>query len=100
MMNLASVAIQVLPMNCDTPEVVRVVDKAIEYIKSFELPTQVGPFETTVEGDYDILMTMVSGVSKICLEAGCGQIMTYVKICAAKEHSVLTMAEKTEKHQS
>lgn len=98
-MNLASAAIQVLPMNCDNAEVVRIVDEAIAYIKSFKLSTTVGPFETTVEGDYDTIMTIISNVSKICLQAGCGEIMTYVKICAASDHSVMTIEQKTAKHQ-
>ena len=33
-------------------DLIRIVDEAIAYIKSFGLHTEVGPFETTVEGDY------------------------------------------------
>ena len=52
----ASVAIQVLPNVVDNDELIRIVDEAIAYIKSFGLHTVVGAFETTVEGDYDTLM--------------------------------------------
>ena len=48
----ASVAIQVLPNVTEDEEVIRIVDEVIAYIKSFGLSTSVGPFETTIEGDY------------------------------------------------
>lgn len=97
-MQLASAAIQILPMNKDNAEVVRIVDEAIAYIKSFELHTEVGPFETTVEGDYDTIMNIISNVTKISLAAGADEIMTYVKICAKAEGNVMTIDEKTKKH--
>ncbi|MBR5514801.1 MAG: thiamine-binding protein [Clostridia bacterium] len=97
-MQLTSAAIQVLPMNADNKEVVRIVDEAIAYIKSYNLNTTVGPFETTVEGDYDTIMKMISEVTRICLKAGADEIMTYVKICAKAQGSVMTIDEKTKKH--
>lgn len=97
-MGLASVAIQVLPMDKDDEEVVRIVDEAIAYIKSFGLNTMVAPFETTIEGDYETLMEIVAGASKIALKAGAGEVMTYVKICVA-QGDVMTIEKKTAKHQ-
>jgi len=96
MMN-ASVAIQVLPKVATNRETVRAVDEVIAYIKSFGLHTEVGPFETTVEGDYDTLMEIVKGCSRVCVEAGVPGVMTYVKINYAPA-GVLTMEEKTAKH--
>ena len=55
----ASIAIQVLPKVATNEETVRSVDEAIAYIKSFGLHMEVGPFETTVEGNYDTLMEIV-----------------------------------------
>ena len=50
----ASVAIQVLPDVKDTDELIRIVDKVIDYIASTGYNYYVGPFETTIEGDsYD-----------------------------------------------
>lgn len=60
----ASVAIQVLPNVTDDEEVIRIVDEVIAYIKSFGLSTYVGPFETTIEGDYDQLMEIVAVVRR------------------------------------
>ena len=55
----ASVAIQVLPNVQDEEEVIRIVDEVIAYIRSIGLNYYVGPFETTIEGDYDQLMDIV-----------------------------------------
>ena len=94
----ASVAIQVLPNVVDNDELIRIVDEAIAYIKSFGLHTVVGAFETTVEGDYDTLMEIVKGCSRICVEAGAPGVMTYVKINFNPE-GVLPIDQKTAKHQ-
>ena len=94
----SSVAIQVLPNVVDNDELIRIVDEAIAYIKSFGLHTVVGAFETTVEGDYDTLMEIVKGCSRICVEAGAPGVMTYVKINFNPE-GVLTIDQKTAKHQ-
>ncbi|MBS1401916.1 MAG: thiamine-binding protein [Oscillospiraceae bacterium] len=94
----ASVAIQVLPNVVENDELIRIVDEAIAYIKSFGLHTVVGAFETTVEGDYDTLMEIVKGCSRICVEAGAPGVMTYVKINFDPE-GVLTIDQKTAKHQ-
>lgn len=94
----ASIAIQVLPSVSTDDEVVRIVDEAIAYIKSFGLHTYVGPFETTVEGDYDTLMEIVKGCQLIAIKAGCPSVMSYVKISYKPEGGVLTIDQKVTKH--
>lgn len=94
----ASVAIQVLPNVTEDEEVIRIVDECIAYIKSFGLSTYVGPFETTIEGDYDQLMEIVAGCQKIAIQAGCNQVSTYVKIVYKPEGEVLTIEKKVTKH--
>ena len=79
----ASVAIQVLPNVQDDEEVIRIVDEVIAYIKSTGLNCYVGPFETTIEGDYDQLMDIV----KEC------QHVSY-----KPEGDVLTIEKKVTKH--
>ena len=92
-----SIAIQVLPKVATNEETVRIVDEVIAYIKSFGLHTEVGPFETTIEGDYDTLMEILKGCSQICVDTGAPSVMTYVKINYAPS-GILTMEEKTTKH--
>lgn len=94
----ASVAIQVLPKVWETKELVRIVDKVIEYIASTGLNYFVGPFETTVEGDYDALMEIVKKCQLICLSEGAEGVSSYVKI-ALNPTGVLTIDEKTGKYQ-
>ena len=93
----ASIAIQVLPTVDSKDELIRIVDEVIAYIKSFGLHTEVGPFETTVEGDYDALMEIVKGCSPLCIKAGAPDVMTYVKI-NLDPNELLTMERKTAKH--
>lgn len=92
----ASVAIQVLP-KVDGENTLRIVDAVIAYIKSTGLNYVVGPFETTIEGDYDRLMEIVKRCSLLCVEAGAPGVMTYVKI-SYSPGGIWTIAEKTGKH--
>ncbi len=93
----ASVAIQVLP-DVEGEDVIRVVDEVIAYIKSFGLNTYVGPFETTVEGDYETLMEIVKGCQEICIKAGAPSVKSYVKIFFNPEAGVWTIDKKISKH--
>lgn len=93
----ASIAIQVLPSVATNEELIPIVDAAIDYIRSFNLNMEVGPFETTVEGDYDTLMEIVKGCAKVCADAGASGTMVYVKINYSPE-GVLTMEDKVTKH--
>ena len=95
----ASVAIQVLPDVKDTDELIRIVDKVIDYIASTGYNYYVGPFETTIEGDsYDELMEIVKNCQKVAIEAGCPSVSAYVKICYKPEGGVLTIDKKVSKH--
>lgn len=92
----SSIAIQVLP-KVEGREVIRVVDAVIAYIKSTGLNTYVGPFETTVEGDYDQLMEIVKNCQLICIREGAPSVMSYVKINYNPD-GILTIDEKVSKH--
>ena len=94
----ASVAIQVLPTLPDK-ELVPVVDKVIEFIQSYNLKTVVGPFETTIEGDYDLLMEIVKKCQYIAVHAGAPGLMTYVKInFNPSPEGILTISQKIDKY--
>ena len=94
----ASVAIQVLP-DVQGEEVIRVVDEVIAYIKSTGLTTFVGPFETTIEGDYDTLMEIVKECQYRCIQAGAPGVMSYVKISYHPNGERWSIETKTKKHQ-
>ena len=93
----ASVAIQVLPNVQDEEEVIRIVDEVIAYIRSTGLNYYVGPFETTIEGDYDQLMDIVKECQHVA-ERGCKAMSVYVKIAYKPEGDVLTIEKKVTKH--
>ncbi|UZT83031.1 thiamine-binding protein [Caproicibacterium sp. BJN0003] len=94
----ASVAIQVLPNVDSDEEVVRIVDEVIAYIKSTGVSYYVGPFETTIEGNYEELMEIVKNCQYIAIKAGCPQVSSYVKIAYKPEGGVLTIAQKVDKY--
>lgn len=94
----ASIAIQLLPHVDSNEDVIKVVDEVIAYIKSFNLNTFVGPFETVVEGDYDTLMEIVKGCQLIGIKAGAPSVMSYVKISYNPKGGLLTIEDKITKH--
>ena len=94
----ASVAIQSLPVAENSDELVRIVDEVIDYIKSTGLNYYVGPFETTIEGDYDQLMDIVKECQHVAQRAGCKAMSVYVKIAYKPEGDVLTIEKKVTKH--
>ena len=94
----ASVAIQVLPKTIRSQDTIVIVDKVIEYIKSTGMHVFVGPFETTVEGDFDALMDMVKECQRICIRAGAPSVLSYIKIQYSPEDGVWTIDEKVSKH--
>ncbi len=89
----ASIAIQVLP-SVPGNQVIPVVDKVIDYIKSTGLNMFVSPFETTIEGELDELLDVVKRCQYICIEAGAPSLMSYVKINYNPTSGVFTIDEK------
>ena len=94
----ASVAIQVLPQNVEREKMLQCVDSVIEYIAGLDVHYAVGPFETVIEGDYDVLMEIVRNCFRICVAAGTPGVLGYVKVNYCPD-GVLTIAEKTDKFQ-
>lgn len=94
----ASIAIQVLP-DVQGEELIRVVDEVIAHIKSTGLNTYVGPFETTVEGDFDTLMNLIKECQLICIDQGAPSVMSYIKIAFNPKGGVWSIDKKVSKHQ-
>ena len=94
----ASVAIQTLPQVGDDEELIRIVDEVIAYIKSTDLKCYVGPFETTIEGDYDELMDILKECQHVAIRAGAPSVLAYIKVDYRPEGDVLTIERKVTKH--
>ena len=94
----ASIAIQVLP-DVAGEDVIRIVDSVIGYIKSTGLTVHVGPFETTVEGDFETLLDIVRESQLICIREGAPSVASYIKIFYNPNAGVWTIDKKISKHQ-
>lgn len=94
----ASVAIQTLPKAANDNELIRIVDEVIAYIKGTGLNYYVGPFETTIEGEYDDLMDIIKECQHIAIRAGAPSVSAYIKVVYKPEGDVLTIEKKVTKH--
>ena len=90
-----NVSLQILPV-VDEVKIYPVVDKVIEYIESTGVKYEVGPMETTMEGELDELMEIVKEVQNICVKEGAARVVSIVKIDYKPEG--VTINEKTYKY--
>lgn len=95
----ASVAIQILPKVNGDEEVIRIVDEVIAYIRSTGLNYHVGPFETTIEGEFNELMDIVKECQNVAVKAGAPAVSTYIKVSYRPKGDVLSIERKITKHQ-
>ncbi|GAP03865.1 thiamine-binding protein [Fructobacillus tropaeoli] len=96
----ASVAIQVLPAAENDQELCRMVDEVISYIQSTGLRYEVGPFETTIEGnDYNQLMDIVKECQHVAVRAGAKKVSAYIKVAYQPDGEILTIDQKIGKYQ-
>lgn len=93
-----TIAIQVLPVSASEEELLRIVDAVIAYIASTGCNYEVGPLETTVEGDYEELLNIVKEAQLICIKEGAQSVKSYVKIFYNPKDHLLTIDEKTNKY--
>ena len=93
----ASIAIQVLPQTNDDQELCRMVDEVIAYIAATGLKYEVGPFETVVEGEFNVLMDIIRRCTEIPIEQGAPAVKAFVKI-NHNPSGVLTIGEKIDKY--
>ncbi|MDR0321369.1 MAG: thiamine-binding protein [Treponema sp.] len=94
----ASIAIQVLPFSAGGDEMLRIVDKVINYIKSTGLKSVTGPFETVIEGEFDKLMDIAKECQLICIREGAENLLTYIKIAYNPNGGTWSIDEKISKH--
>jgi uncharacterized protein (TIGR00106 family) len=83
----------VLPLH---PDPYPIVDRAIETIQSAGVKYEVGPLETTLEGELDELLEVVKAAHRACFVDGVKKVVTLVKIADAAEGT--TIEEKVSKY--
>jgi uncharacterized protein (TIGR00106 family) len=94
-MPVVNVSLQVIPRVSDE-RIYEVVDKVIAYIDSCKVKYEVGPMETTMEGELDQLLEIVKKAQDICVNEGATRVLSVVKIDFKPEG--VTMDEKVGKY--
>lgn len=79
-------AFQVIP-KVQEDRIYEVVDRAIEVVAKSGVPYEVGPMETTMEGEPDRLWEIIKQAQEACIQAGASRVMTNVKIDYVPEGS-------------
>ena len=92
-----NLSLQVIP-NVADELVYPVVDKVIAMIDQSGLTYEVGPMETTIEGELDELMEIVKKAQDICVKEGATRVISMVKIDYKPEG--VTINEKVGKYRT
>jgi uncharacterized protein (TIGR00106 family) len=91
---MMNVGVQVLPL---VEDVYPIVDKAIEAIQASGVKYEVGPLETTLEGDdLNQLIEVAKAAHRACFKAGARKVVTIIKIAESVEGT--TIEEKVGKY--
>ena len=93
----SNVSLQVVPIVYDA-DAYEVVDKVIELIESSGVNYVVGPMETTMEGDLNLLMSIVVKAQELCVKCGARRVLSVVKIDYKPQG--VSIAEKIGKYHS
>lgn len=83
-MSKIMMAFQVLPKVGDE-RLFEVVDEAIKVVAASGVSYEVGPMETTMEGEPDQLWQIIRQAQDACIKAGAERVMTYIKMDYTKE---------------
>ncbi|MGI6124409.1 MAG: thiamine-binding protein [Acetivibrionales bacterium] len=94
-MSKINLSLQVIP-NVAENLVYPVVDKVIAMIKQSGLIYEVGPMETTIEGELDELLDIIKKAQNVCVKEGATRVISMIKIDYKPEG--VTINEKVEKY--
>lgn len=96
-MSNASLAIQVLPLDAGSKQgVIEAVDRAIAIISESGMEYEVGPFETTIEGEVGLLWDVAYKAHRAVKDSGVKSVLTYIKL--SESDDPLSTEEKVAKH--
>ncbi len=95
-MPACNLSLQIVPL-VEEEQVYPLVDKVIEMIKSSGVKYQVGPMETTMEGELEYLLEIVKQAQQLCSDNGADRILSVVKIDYSSRG--VTIDEKVGKYQ-
>ncbi|SRR3989339_563262 len=98
-MHNSSISFQVLPKTNSDKKLIKIVDEVIKMIKQSGVSYEVGPMETTMEGNLETLLQIVKKAQYLCIKSGAKNVFTNVKIIYNPK-GVMTIEQKTRKHRS
>jgi len=94
-MAFVNLSLQIVPV-VPEEQIYPVVDAVIQFIDSMKVAYEVGPMETTMEGELEDLLKIVLGAQKICTDLGVDRVLSIVKIDYRK--TGITIDEKIHKY--
>lgn len=90
------ISIQIIPKTKNGENVIPYVDEAIKIIDDSGVKYQVGPLETTMEGDMYELMNVIGKMNERMIEIGSNNVISQVKILY--QPTGIEMNQLTEKY--
>jgi uncharacterized protein (TIGR00106 family) len=94
----ALVSIQIIPKTKNGEDVIPYVDEAIRVIDESGVKYEVHPLETTMEGDLEQLLSIISKMNEKMIEKGSKNVISQVKILY--QPAGIEMNDLTEKYRS
>ena len=76
---------------------IKIIDQVIKMVQKSGVNYEVGPMETTMEGDLETLIRIVKKAQYLCIKEGAENVFTNVKIIYNPK-GVLTIEEKVKNH--
>ncbi len=74
-----NMSLQIIPV-VPEEQIYPVVDQVIARIAASGMKYEVGPMETTIEGELDQLLNLVAEAQDICIKAGASRVLSVIKI--------------------
>ena len=96
-MHNSSISFQVLPKAKTDKKMIKIIDQVIKMVQKSGVNYEVGPMETTMEGDLETLIRIVKKAQYLCIKEGAENVFTNVKIIYNPK-GVLTIEEKVKNH--
>jgi len=93
----SSISFQILPKTKADKKIIEIIDQVIKMVKQSGVNYEVGPMETTMEGNLETLFKIVKKAQFLCIKAGAESVFTNVKIIYNPK-GVLTIEQKVKKH--
>ena len=95
----SSISFQILPKAKTDKKMIKIIDQVIKMVQKSGISYQVGPMETTVEGDLEVLLDIVKKAQYLSIKTGAESVFTNVKIIYNPK-GVMTIEEKIKKYRT